>query len=139
MEQTTVKNLGYAKIEIESFSNTESIFMKCYVKDICKPIPDQHINFAKNSYSHLKHLSLADYNDDRDLPVDILIGSDYYSDIIGNEVGRGESDPVAIISKVGYILSGSFCNSAVPNSTAFVCHTLKCWSEIVTDTLDKTV
>ena len=63
---STVKNLDYVKLEIESFSNTESIFVKCYVKDICKPIPNQYINFAKNSYPHLKHLSLADYNDDRD-------------------------------------------------------------------------
>ena len=63
---STVKNLDYVKLEIESFSNTESIFVKCYVKDICKPIPNQYINFAKNNYPHLKHLSLADYNDDRD-------------------------------------------------------------------------
>ena len=80
-----------------------------------------------------------DYNDDRDLSVDILIGSDYYWDIIKNEVVRGESGPVAIKSKVGYIFSGSFCNFAVPNSTAFLYHTLKCSSEIATDTLDKTV
>ena len=73
------------------------------------------------------------------MSVDILIGSDYYWDIIENEVVRGESGPVAIKDKVGYILSGSFCNSATPNSRAFVCHTLKCSSEIVTDALDKRV
>ena len=70
--------------------------MKCHVKNICKSIPNKYINFAKNSYSHLKHLSLADYDDYRDLSVDILVGSDYYWDIIENEVVRGESDPVAI-------------------------------------------
>ena len=73
------------------------------------------------------------------MSVDILIGSDYYWDIIENEAVRGESGPVAIKSKVGYILSYSFCNSAIPNSTAFMCYTLKCSSEIVTDTLDKTL
>ena len=93
-------------------------------------------SIAKNSYSHLDHLNLADYNSDRDLSVDILIRSDYHWDTIENEVLRGESGPVAIKSKVYYILSGSFCNSAIPDSTAFVCHTLKCSSEIVTDTLD---
>ena len=46
---STVENLDYAKVEIQSLSNTESIFVKCYVKDICKPIPNQYINFAKNS------------------------------------------------------------------------------------------
>ena len=85
---STVENLDYVKVEIESFSNTESIFVKCYVKDITKPIPNQYNNFAKNSSQNLKHLSLADYNDDRDLSVDILIGSDYYWDIIENEVVR---------------------------------------------------
>ena len=74
-----------------------------------------------------------DYNDDRGLSVDILIGSDYYWNTIENEVVRGESGPVAIRSKVGYIESGSFCNSAIPNSTAFVCNTLKCSSEVVTN------
>ena len=45
----------------------------------------------------------------------------------------------AIKSKVGYILSDSFCNSVLYNSAVFACHTLKCSSEIVTDILDKTV
>ena len=99
-----------------------------------KPIPNQYINFAKNSYPYLKHLSLADYNDDRDLSVDILIRSDNYGDIIKYEVVRNESGPAAIESKVGCVLSGSFCNSAIPNSTVSVCHTLKCSSVIVTDT-----
>ena len=137
---STVENLDYVKFKTESLSSTESIFVKCYVKDICKPIPNQYINFATNSYLHLQHLNLADYNDDRDLSVDILIGSDFYWDIIENEVLKGESDPAAIKSKVGNILSGSFCNSDIPNSTAFVCHTLKCSSEVARDTLeDKTV
>ena len=69
----------------------------------------------------------------------ILTGSDYYWDIIENEVLRGESGPVAIKSKVGYILSGSFGNCVTPNSTAFVCHTLNFLSEMITDALDKTV
>ena len=56
----TAENLDYVKVENKSFSNTASIFVKCYVKDICKPILKQYINFAKNRYPHLKHLSLAD-------------------------------------------------------------------------------
>ena len=91
-------------------------------------------SIAKYSDSHLHHLNLADYNGGRDLSVDILIRSDYHWGTIDNEVLRGESGPVAIKSKVDYILSGSFCNSAIPNSTVFVRHTLKCSSEIVTDT-----
>ena len=73
------------------------------------------------------------------MSVNILTGSNYYWDIIENEVLRGQSGPVAIKSKVGYILSGSFGNSVIPNSTAFVCHTLKFLSEMITDAFDKTV
>ena len=73
------------------------------------------------------------------MSVDILIGSDYYWNIIENKVVRGESGPVAIKSKVGYILSASFYISAISNSTAFVCYKIKCSYKIVTHTLHKTV
>ena len=41
---STVQNLDYVKVKVESLSSTESIFVRYYVKDICKPIPNQHIN-----------------------------------------------------------------------------------------------
>ena len=85
MEQTAVRNLDYVKVKIQSLPSTESIFVKCYVKEICKPISNQYINFVKNSYPHLQHLHLEDNNDDGDLSVDTLIGSDYYWGIIENE------------------------------------------------------
>ena len=99
---STVENLDYAKVKTASLSSTESIFLKCYVKSICKPIPNHSINIAKNSYPHLQHLNLANQNDDRDLSVSILIGSVCYPGIIENEVVKDENGPVAIKSKVGY-------------------------------------
>ena len=75
---STVKNLDYLHVKIESLTSTQSIFLKCYVKDICKPIPKQYINFPKNSYIHSQYLNLVNYNNDRDWSVDILIGLDYY-------------------------------------------------------------
>lgn len=56
-----VENLDCFKVKTESLSSTESIFMKCYVKDICKHILNQNVNFAKNSYPQLQHLNL-DYS-----------------------------------------------------------------------------
>ena len=38
--------------------------------------------------------------------IDILIGSDYYYDFISGEVVRGETGPVAVGSKLGWLLSG---------------------------------
>lgn len=75
---SAVKNLDYLNVKIESLSSTQSIFLKCYVKDICKPITKQYINFPKNSYIHSQYLNLVNYNNDRDWSVEILIGLDYY-------------------------------------------------------------
>ena len=36
-------------------------------------------------------------------------------------------------------MSGSFCNSGILNSTVFVCHIFRCSSEIVNNTLNKTI
>ena len=73
---STVKNLDYLDVKIESLTSTQSIFLKCYVKDICKPIPNQYINLPKNSYIHSQYLNLVNYNNDRYWSVDILIGLD---------------------------------------------------------------
>ena len=73
---SAVKNLDYLNVKIESLSSTQNIFLKCYVKDICKPIPNQYINFPKNNYIHSQYLNLVNYNNDRYWSVDILIGLD---------------------------------------------------------------
>ena len=81
--------------------------LECFVKDICTPIADQYISYAKNNFDHVSHLQLAYNNPDCcNLQIDILVGTDYYWSIISNNVIRGASGPVAIQSKVGYILSG---------------------------------
>ena len=70
---------------------------------ICSPL--QTI-IEVERYSHLQDLDLADVsstNDHVSNAVDILIGSDYYWDVV---IGRGKCGPVAIRSKFGWLLSG---------------------------------
>ena len=81
----------------------------CFPK-ICSPIPTR---ICPDRYPHLKGLNLADSNfiegDETDNDsIDILIGCDYYFDVVNNDIVRGEgrSGPVAISSKFGWILSG---------------------------------
>lgn len=38
--------------------------------------------------------------------IDILIGSDYYFEILTSEIVRGDSGPVAVNSKFGWVVSG---------------------------------
>ena len=69
---------------------------------ICSPI-SATINLEH--HPHLIGIPLADKSKIDD-PIDILIGSDFYWDIVGSEMIRAESGPVAISSKFGWLLSG---------------------------------
>ena len=114
----TVKTFG--KNQADKLLDTVEFFIKGVVDDtfihvkglvdnICLPISGQIIDTAKQNYSHLQSLVLADRNSDgKDLPVDILIGANYYWSFISGRIikSRTGSGPVALESKLGYILSG---------------------------------
>lgn len=76
----------------------------CFQK-ICSPVSAK-INVDK--YIHLQGLELADSSivDGDNQNIDVLIGSDYYYDVVSGDVVRGDSGPVAISSMFGWILSG---------------------------------
>ena len=63
-------------------------------------------------------LELADSADSDDvLEVDVLIGSDWYWNLVTGRVIRGKSGPIAIHTKVGWILSGPATNPTTVNLT----------------------
>ena len=70
---------------------------------ICSPLPSA---VDSQWYSHLKGLLLADSGIDSQEAIDILIGSNFYWNIVTGEVHRGENGPVAVNSKFGWLLSG---------------------------------
>jgi hypothetical protein len=69
---------------------------------ICFPV-SATINL--DNHPHLNGIQLADKSNASD-PIDVLISSDYYWDIVGGEIIQGQSGPVAISSKFGWLLSG---------------------------------
>jgi hypothetical protein len=77
--------------------------------NICSPLPGT-INLE--SYPSFLELDLADYNtatnshDD----IDVLIGSDYYWDVITGHVIR-ESNGLAAVRKFGWLVSGPVQNT----------------------------
>ena len=78
------------------------------VPEICQPISDQKIELAQATYEHLKGLELSDKTDGNDkLAVDVLIGANFYWDYVMHEVIDGLKGPVAIKTRVGWVLSGS--------------------------------
>lgn len=70
---------------------------------ICSKLPT---SIEINRYPHLQSLQLADDFESQNGTIDILIGSDYYWDFVTGNVVKGDSGPVAVESKLGWILSG---------------------------------
>ena len=70
---------------------------------------------------------MADENPENlPLRIDILVGASFYWDFMTGEIIRGQSGPVALSSKLGYILSGSVGQVNNSSSTfACVSHVLK--------------
>ena len=92
-----------------------SMSLTLYVMPIiCKPLVGQPISSCAGEYPHLSGLELADSSSNSStLPIDALIGSDYYWHLVTGGVCRGTSGPVVIHTKLGWVLSGpSPCGDA---------------------------
>ena len=82
---------------------------------ICEPLVGQPISECIKGNQHLSSLELADFAEGGStLTVDTLIGSDYYWKLVTGGVCKGESGPVGIHTKLGWVLSGpaKFINSS---------------------------
>ena len=107
-----LKNLDMVQFAVKSKNENLNIYINAFVSDICYPVDYQQIDLAKQTYSHLQSLDLADSNPDNlPLDIDILIGANHYWNIIGKHQVRGEYGPIALGSKLGYVLCGPIENS----------------------------
>ena len=82
---------------------------------ICSPLPTK----VCTSYAHLDGLELADEPCSSGRSIDLLIGSDYYWKFVTGETKRGKEGPIAVNSKLGWLLSGPI-NETVDRS--FITH-----------------
>lgn len=74
---------------------------------ICNPLSSQPISDSGEHYPHLAGLDLADSATGGDLlEIDALVGSDFYWSLVTGEVRRGTRGPMAIHTKIGWVLSG---------------------------------
>ena len=95
-------------LRIEGIEGT-SLYVNLFaVEKICSPISNQTIELTKETYPHLRDLNLADNTKGKtELEVHILLGADYYWNIVSNESIRGYvGEPVATNSRLGWLLSG---------------------------------
>ena len=108
-----------------------NINIECYVTNICYPLTGQNIN-ACFEYEHLRGLHLADSNfSNENLSVDILLGADNYWKYFEGDIVKGEDGPVALNTKVGYVLSGCVGSRVGNESSVLISSVLKVASEFV--------
>ena len=101
------KVLDQVKFAVKSRDGNFNIYVEAFVSDICYPLEQQVINLAQEKYKHLQNLVLADSNPENlAMNVDVLIGAQDYWNFIEHKTVRGQNGPVAVASKLGFILSG---------------------------------
>lgn len=79
------------------------------VPTICSPIGSQEINTAKNQFTHIRDIELADGDHgNKELEIDLLIGADFMWLFFTGATKRGENGegPVASCTILGWVLSG---------------------------------
>ncbi|KAJ8042498.1 hypothetical protein HOLleu_13567 [Holothuria leucospilota] len=112
--------------------------MNCIeVKSICAPMVRSRI--PHSILKSVSHLELADsYEEDRDINVDILVGLDYYWQLVGGGMRNLPGGLVAQDTAFGWILSGRWSDSnAGSGSSSNVAHHMLCISDIPPSTIDK--
>ena len=83
---------------------------------ICSSLPNlQRVNLSQ--FPGLLKLDLADPPSCAAKGIDVLIGSDYYWTIVGEEVIQTDGGPTVIKSKLGWLLSGPMNASVHPDNT----------------------
>ena len=113
------------------------------VPHICNDLQGQDLEWVKKRYPSLKNIEFADVCPaSNTMQIDLLIGSDYIWDFFDGKSVRGEESgqggPVAVSTKVGWVLSGPVENlpreklSSIQFSST---HVLRTESRVVDDTL----
>ena len=68
---------------------------------ICEPLVRQPISMCVSQHPHFSSLKLANSSDNvLNMPIDMLVGSDHYWQLVTRSFCRGASGPVAVHTKL---------------------------------------
>lgn len=83
----------------------DSMSLSLYVMPtICEPLVGQPVSAYIKQQPHLQGLELADSSNTKaSMQVDILIGSDYYWQLVTGTIRRGGGGPIAVHTKLGWV------------------------------------
>lgn len=75
------------------------------VKSVTENLPVRTLTY--HDWPHIRDLDLADPDFNRSAPIDLLIGSDLYADILLEGLRKGQpNEPIAQQSLLGWLISG---------------------------------
>ena len=123
------------QVGIKTLCDTTAYIQAYVVPVICGPLTQQPTELTRSSYEHLRELPLADRASGGVLPVSILIGADYYWSLVEGTLVRGAPwEPVALATKLGFVLSGPtvvMCDDVHANTVNLTAtHVLKVESSV---------
>ena len=110
---------------VQTIEDSSLVLKLLSVPLICSQVSAMPLESCQRNYEHLKSLELVNSSEAGE--PDILIGSDYYWSIVTGEIVRGgDREPVAVRTKLGWILSGpvSF-NCDEQSSAGLITHVLR--------------
>ena len=116
----TLKTADIVQVATKAKNSDMTIYINAFVSDICYHLfEEQNIDLPQEEFKNLKNLYLADRNL-KGLPmnIDVLVGCENYWDFIGYKQIRGESGPVAIASRLEFVLSGLYGNTKNISNTS---------------------
>ena len=92
-------------------SNDETVHILALTfRVICPLLPSR----VQNNFVHLEGLKLADDFDGFQDTIDVIVGSNFYRDIVTGDILSGDG-PTAISSKLGWLLSGPIKGAKTDN------------------------
>ena len=104
---TSYQWLSVISVNVDSLSGEKIPVSALIVPNITTPLQNTFHTYIKD-IPHLQGLTLAHPLTDEDFEISFLIGADHYWNFIGDHIIRGSNGPIAMQSKLGYILSGPF-------------------------------
>ena len=101
------KPCDVVRVRIKTKSKQELELDLFVVPHICDPLIAQPPSTCFSEHPHLSHLDFADDSvDETPREIDMLIGSDSYWNIVTGEILRGSGGPIAVNTRLGWVLSG---------------------------------
>lgn len=132
-----VQSCQLVKVSLETKTEESLEVRLLSVPHVCEPLSSSAVDLEK--YFAFENSELADELEYTGLKEpQILIGSDQYWKLLTGETVRSENGPVAVHTRLGWVISGPVdIRAKEPNTASLVTHILKVDSELEKRRLEK--